>query len=195
MKPIRSKVMMRMYPSWLFQVPFTEKQRKEYKRISPILTHDCLFHVLTALGLRDANISYQDSMKMYKIKGDGVRVDDAGNYISNIFDTEIDMIKQKHYSLAYLTRQLKLFLKNGHATFVCGAYKYHWQKSLHGHFFILYKEKGNLYVYDPSISTKCYPLHKSHLISNKLKFIYGYWNTNKVAAPLNKERINNAIPF
>ena len=106
MKPKLIPVTMRIYPTYLFQVPFTEKQTKEYTRISPIFTNDCLFHVLTALRLRDTKISYQDSMKMYKIKGEGVRVDYAGNYISEIFDTEIDMIKQKHYSLAYLTRQL-----------------------------------------------------------------------------------------
>ena len=180
-----------MSSNHLFQVPFTKGQIKNYKGISDVFTSDCLFHTLTSLGLRPASISYQDSMKMYKIKGDGVRVDHAGDYISSIFDTEIDMVKHICYKLSDLTSKLK----NGYATIVCGAYEYgHRIKFLSGHFFIIYKENNEIYIYNPQYEKNVIKT-KSYLISKSLKFIYAYYNKNKIAAPLNKDRLNNAIPF
>ena len=102
----------------LFQIPFSKVQIKNYKHISPISTADCLFHALTALGLRHSAISYHDSMKMYKIKGDGVRVDYAGDYISSIFDTKIKMVEHRAYKLSDIISKLQ----NGYATLVCGGY-------------------------------------------------------------------------
>lgn len=192
MKPKSRKVkIMRIHPSHIFQVPFTKKTMKNYKHIAKVFTNDCLFNTLTALGLRHPNISYHDSMKMYKIKGDGVRVDYAGDYISSVFDTDIQMIKHNRCKLSNITSKIK----NGYATFICGAYDYKWAKGLTGHFFIIYKEKGRLYVCEPSHEIDWGLLEKSYLIREKLKFVYAYYNTNKIAAPLNKERMNNAIPF
>ena len=195
---MKSKI--RMSSNHLFQVPFTKIQIKNYKGISDVYTNDCLFHTLTSLGLRHPSISYQDSMKMYKIKGDGVRIDHAGDYISSIFDTEIDMVKHIGYKLSDLTSKLK----NGYATIVCGAYEYGIiKKTIFGHFFIIYKEKNEIYIYNPqdknSISksycqTKSHQSQQSHLIKS-LKYIIAYYNKNKIAAPLNKDRLNNAIPF
>ena len=190
------KKKVRMSSNHLFQIPFTKRQIKNYKGISDVYTNDCFFHTLTSLGLRHPSISYQDSMKMYKIKSDGVRIDHAGDYISSIFDTEIDMVKHIGYKLSDLTSKLK----NGYATIVCGAYEYGIKKTIFGHFFIIYKEKNEIYIYNPqdrkSISksycqTKYY---QSHLIKS-LKYIIAYYNKNKIAAPLNKDRLNNAIPF
>lgn len=183
-----------MSSNHLFQVPFTKRQIKNYKGISDVYTSDCLFHTLTSLGLRHASISYQDSMKMYKIKGDGVCVDDARNYISSIFDTEINMVKHIGYKLSDLTSKLQ----NGYATIVCGAYEFGIRKKhIIGHFFIIYKENNKIYIYDPqdnnSISQSCCQT-KSHLVKS-LKYIIAYYNKNKISAPLNKDRLNNAIPF
>jgi hypothetical protein len=188
----KKSCLIKMHPSHLFQVPFT-KTMKNYKRIAKVYTNDCLFNTLTALGLRHPNISYQDSMKMYKIKGDGVRVDYAGDYISSIFDTDIEMIQHHKRGLSYITSNLK----NGYATFVCGGYDYKISKRLRivGHFFIIYKERGRLYICDPSRAMKTDALEKSDLIKEDLIRVCAYYNINQIAAPLNKERMNNAIPF
>lgn len=195
MKPrSRKSCLIKMYPNKLFQIPFTKKTMKNYKRIAKVYTNDCLFNTLTALGLRHPNISYHDSMKMYKIKGDGVRVDYAGDYISNIFDTNIEMVNHNRCKLSVVTSKLK----NGYATFVCGAYHYKYKHNLShltGHFFIIYKERGRLYVCNPSQTIESSALEKSHLINEELIRVYAYYNKNKIAAPLNKERMNNAIPF
>ena len=184
--------LIKMHPSHLFQVPFTKKTMKNYKRIAKVYTNDCLFNTLTTLGLRHPNISYQDSMKMYKIKGDGVRVDYAGDYISSIFDTEIEMIQHHRCKLSSITSNLK----NGYATFVCGGYGYKWSTKIRGHFFIIHKERGRLYICDPSRTiVKSGALEKSDLIKEDLIRVCAYYNTNKIAASLNKERMNNAIPF
>lgn len=186
---MKSKI--RMSSNHLFQVPFTKRQIKNYKGISDIYTNDCLFHTLTSLGLRYPSVSYQDSMKMYKTKGDGVRIDHAGDYISSIFDTEIDMVKHIGYKLSDLTSKLE----NGYATIVCGAYEYGIKKkTIFGHFFIIYKEKNEIYIYNPQYEKNVIKT-KSHLISKSLKYIIAYYNKNKIAAPLNKDRLNNAIPF
>ena len=181
----------KMYPNKLFQIPFTKKNIKNYKNLAKVNTSDCLFKILNALGLRDQKICYHDSMKMYKIKGDGVRVDYAGDYISSIFDTDIEMIKENRCKLSGITSKLK----NGYATFICGGYKWSKRLRLVGHFFIIYKERGRLYVCNPSRIIKTGALEKSHLINEDLICVCAYYNTNEVAAPLNKERMNNAIPF
>ena len=181
-----------MYPNKLFQVPFTKKNIKNYKRIAKVYTNDCLFNTLSALGLRHPNICYHDSMKMNKIKGDGVRVDYAGDYISSIFDTDIEMIQHHRCKLSTITSRLK----NGYATFICGGYGYKGSTKLRGHFFIIHKERGRLYICDPSRTiVDSGALEKSHLIDEDLIRVWAYYNTNEVAAPLNKERMNNAIPF
>jgi hypothetical protein len=180
-----------MSPKHLFQVPFSKGQIKKYKHISPIFTADCLFHALTALELRQPSISYHDSMKMYEIKGDGIRVDYAGDYISSLFDTKIKMVEHRPYKLSEVISKLE----NGHATLVCGAYD-HGCKELSGHFFIIYKVNNEIYIYNPqSRYTPCLiPIAESYYVKN-LKCIIAYYNTNRVAAPLNKDRLNNAIPF
>ncbi len=179
-----------MSPKHLFQIPFSKDQIKNYKLISAIYTMDCLFHTLTALGLRDSAISYQDSMKMYKIKGKGVRVDYAGEYISSLFDTEIKMIQHRGYKLSDIISKLQ----NNHATFVCGCYDIGC-KELSGHFFIIYKVNNEIYIYDPQNKyNNLNPIAESYRIKN-LKYIITYYNTNRIAAPLNKDRLNNAIPF
>jgi len=186
---LKPRSQIKMHPSHVFQVPFTKKTMKNYKRIAKVYTNDCLFNTLTALGLRHPNISYHDSMKMYKIQGDGVRVDYAGDYISSIFDTNIEMINHNRCKLSGITSKLK----NGYATFICGAYK--WTKGITGHFFIIYKERGRLYICNPSRTIESGALEKSELIKEDLIRVYAYYNTNKIAAPLNKDRMNNAIPF
>ena len=188
-KTKKSRSLIKMYPNKLFKIPFTKKTMKNYKRIAKVYANDCLFNTLTALGLRHPNISYHDSMKMYKIKGDGVRVDYAGDYISDIFDTDIEMIQHDKRGLSYITSKLK----NGYATFVCGGYKS--LTKIRGHFFIIYKERGRLYICDQMNTIKSSALEKSHLIDEDLIRICAYYNTNEIAAPLNKERMNNAIPF
>ena len=186
------KPRIKMYPNKLFQIPFTKKNIKNYKNLAKVNTSDCLFKTLNALGLRDQKICYHDSMKMYKIKGDGVRVDYAGDYISSIFDTDIEMIQENRCKLSGITSKLK----NGYATFICGGYGYKWSTKIRGHFFIIHKERGRLYICDPSRTiVNSSALEKSHLIDEDLKIVVSYYNTNEVAAPLNKERMNNAIPF
>jgi len=186
------KPKIKMYPNKLFQVPFTKKTIKNYKRIAKICTNDCLFNTLSALGLRHPNICYHDSMKMNKIKGQGVEVHDAGDYISSIFDTTIETSVKDRCKLSTITSKLK----NGYATFICGGYGYKWADDISGHFFIIYKERGRLYICDPSrIIVKSGALEKSHLIDKDLKIVVSYCNINEVAAPLNKERMNNSIPF
>lgn len=64
-----------------------------------------------------------------------------------------------------------------------------------GHFFIIYKERGRLYICDQNQTIKTVALEKSRLINEDLIRVITYYNTNKVAASLNKERMNNAIPF
>ena len=181
----------KLYPNKLFQIPFTKKTMKNYKRIAKVYTNDCLFNTLNALGLRDPKISYHDSMKMYKIKGQGVEVHDAGEYISDIFDTNIETSVKDRCKLSTITSKLK----NGYATFICGGYHYKWSDDISGHFFIIYKERGRLYICDQNQTIKSVALEKSHLIDEDLKIVVSYYNTNEVAAPLNKERMNNAIPF
>lgn len=173
-----------MPPKHLFQVPLSKEQIKNYKHISPVFTSDCLFHVLTALGLRHSNISYHDSMKMHKIRGNGVIVNDAGDYISSIFDTKIKTVVHRGCKISDIISKLE----NGYATFVCGAYTYN------GHFFIIYKVNNEIYMYDPqSRSMNLKPIDDSY--KGGFKHIVAYYNTNRVAAPLNKDRMNNAIPF
>lgn len=179
-----------MSPKHLFQVPLSKGQIKKYKHISPISTADCLFHALTALGLRHSEISYHDSMKMHKIKGDGIRLDYASDYILSLFDTKIKMVEHRAYTLSNIISKLE----NGYATLVCGWYD-HGCKNLTGHFFIIYKVNNKIYIYNPQ--TRCKnlkPIAESSHIKN-LKCIIAYYNTNRVAAPLNKDRLNNAIPF
>jgi hypothetical protein len=53
-----------------------------------------------------------------KIKGNGVRVDYAGDYISSIFDTEIKTVLHRGCKLSDIISKLE----NGHATFICGSY-------------------------------------------------------------------------
>jgi hypothetical protein len=180
----------KMSSKHLFQIPFSKNQIKKYKHISDVFTMDCLFHALTALGLRHSVISYHDSMKMYKIKGDGVRVDYAGDYISSLFDTKIKMVEHRPYKLSDIISKLE----NGYATLVCGAYD-HGCKNLSGHFFIIYKVNNEIYIYNPQSRYKnLNPIAESSHIKN-LKCIIAYYNTNRIAAPLNKDRLNNAIPF
>lgn len=185
------KPRIKLYPNKLFQIPFTKKNIKNYKRIAKIYTNDCLFNTLSALGLRHPNICYHDSMKMNEIKGDGVRVDYAGDYISSIFDTDIEMIQHNRSKLSSITSKLK----NGYATFICGGYKWSKRLRLVGHFFIIHKERGRLYICDQMQTIKSIALEKSRLINEDLIRVVAYYNTNKVAASLNKERMNNAIPF
>ena len=182
----------KLYPNKLFQIPFTKKTMKNYKRIAKVYTNDCLFNTLNALGLREPNICYHDSMKMKKIMGQGVEVHDAGEYISNIFDTNIETSVNDRCKLSTITSKLK----NGYATFICGGYGYKWSTKVRGHFFIIHKERGRLYICDPSRKiVNSSALEKSDLIDEDLKIVVSYCNTNEVSAPLNKERMNNAIPF
>jgi hypothetical protein len=103
------------------------------------------------------------------------------------------MIQHHRCKLSSITSKLK----NGYGTFVCGGYDYNYKisKRLVGHFFIIYKERGRLYICDPSRVIKLGALEKSDLIKEHLIRVCAYYNTNKIAAPLNKERMNNAIPF
>jgi hypothetical protein len=130
-------------------------------------------------------------MKMHEIKGKGVRVDYAGDYISSLFDTEIKMVQHRGYKLSDIVSKLE----NGYATFVCGAYDIGCEE-LSGHFFIIYKVNNEIYIYNPSTryGQILKPIAESFHIKN-LKCIIAYYNTNRVAAPLNKYRMNNAIPF
>jgi hypothetical protein len=190
MKAKTNVMVKKMSPKHLFQIPFSKNQIKKYKHISDVFTMDCLFHTLTALGLRHSAISYHDSMKMYEIKGDGVRVDYAGDYISSLFDTKIKMVEHRPYKLSDIISKLE----NGYATLVCGAYD-HGCKNLSGHFFIIYKVNNEIYIYNPQSRYKnLNPIAESSHIKN-LKCIIAYYNTNRVAAQLNKDRLNNAIPF
>lgn len=181
----------KLYPNKLFQVPFTKKTMKNYKRIAKVFANDCLFNTLSALGLREPNICYHDSMKMNEIKGQGVEVHDAGEYISDIFDTNIETSVKDRCKLSTITSKLK----NGYATFICGCYHYNWSDDISGHFFIIYKERGRLYICDQNQTIKTVALEKSRLINEDLIRVVAYYNTNKVAASLNKERMNNSIPF
>jgi hypothetical protein len=139
-RKVRMKIKnIKIAPTDLFQVPFKPEQIDRYKPISEY-GYDCLFQVLTALGLRHYKVSEQDSKKMYEKQKNGVEANDAAKYLSTIFGTPIERriheSKHKPYSK----------MKNGYATFVCAKYT---GPTSSGHYFIVYKHNDMIYCYDP----------------------------------------------
>uniref|UniRef100_A0A6C0D519 Uncharacterized protein n=1 Tax=viral metagenome TaxID=1070528 RepID=A0A6C0D519_9ZZZZ len=78
--------------------------------------------------------------------------------------------------------------------FFCENRKRQMENSMkNGHMVILYKENDILYFYDPC-NGKTKPIHEN-IFYHDVKFISVYYNENKIAAPLIKERMNNTIKY
>jgi hypothetical protein len=192
-KVIRMKIKnIKTAPTDLFQVPFDPEQIDRYKKISKYRCSDCLFQVLTALGLRHYTVSRKDSRKIYKEKIDGVEVQDVANYLSTIFETTIKRtIHDDTEILPYLN------IKNGYATFVCISYSKKENKPQRGHFFIIYKHDRVIYCYDPCNGTNTRNINNIIDERNRKKIdrYVTFHNIMKNETSLNKNKINTNIHY
>jgi hypothetical protein len=188
-KVVRMKIKnMKLAPTSLFQVPFNPEQIDRYKKISKYRCNDCLFQVLTALGLRHYTISRKDSRKIYKKQIVGVEVQDVANYLSTVFETTIKRnIYEDTDILPYL------HLKNGYATFVCVSYLKK-NKTRAGHFFIIYKHDRVIYCYDPCDGTNTRNINNI-MDSTKIDRYVSFHNSLMTPASLNKNKINAPISY
>lgn len=186
-KKIRMKIKnIKLAQTHLFQVPFKPEQIDRYKPISKYRCYDCLFQVLTALGLRHYKVSGQDSKKMYETQNTGVEANDAAKYLSTIFATpikrKIHESREKSYSK----------LKNGYATFVCARYA---GTKVSGHYFIVYKHNDIIYCYDPYVGKNsaydniCYQGYKNYDI------YASYHNSKKSDSMLIKSKMIARIRY
>lgn len=186
-KKIRMKIKhTKLAPTDLFQVPFKSEQIDRYKPISKYRWYDCLFQVLTALGLRHYKVSGQDSKKMYETQNTGVEANDAAKYLSTIFATpikrKIHESREKSYSK----------LKNGYATFVCARYA---GTKCSGHYFIVYKCNDIIYCYDP-VANKNEPYKNICYQGYKKYDIYAsYHNSKKSESMLIKSKMIARIRY
>ena len=180
---------MKLAPTNLFQVPFHPEQIDRYKKISKYRCSDCLFQVLTALGLRHYTVSRKDSRKIYKEKINGVEVQDVANYLSSIFDTTITRNIYDDEILPYLN------IKNGYATFVCISYLK--KDKLHGHFFIIYKHERVIYCYDPCNGTNTRNINNiiDQRNTKKIDRYVTFHNILKNEISLNKNKMNIPISY
>jgi len=175
----------------LFQIPYTENN---YSGLTKYKCKDCLFHVLTALGLRSYSASICDSMRIYKEKIDGVEVHDVAIYLSTIFGTNIET--DFHY-FKYFKPDLK-YLKNGYATFVCGDFRniflpFHYFSRCH--FFIIYKKDDQIYYYDPSRDFTTQNINDLHNWISYIHICVSYCNVNECKGPLIERKINTHIKY
>lgn len=182
---------MKLAPSHLFQVPFHPEQIDRYKKISKYRCSDCLFQVLTALGLRHYTVSRKDSRKIYKEKINGVEVEDVSKYLSTIFETSI---KRTFHNDAEILPYLHL--KNGYATFICISYLKK-DKSYGGHFFIIYKHDRVIYCYDPCHGTNTRNINNiiDQRNTKKIDRYVSFHNSLMNPASLNKNKINVPISY
>lgn len=194
----------------LFQVPFTSEYVKRYKQFNNGC-NDCLFQVLTALGLRHYSVSKKDSRKILIKKSKGVEVHDAAKYLSTIFGANIQTIHVNPFNRTLekekltkktekeqeLTNQsLASFVKleNGYGTFVCGVYYHALSESFRGHFFIIHKENDKLYYFDQSTGNHSKEVSKMFGTRTKFVSFWAYQNLSKeTKCVLNKEKINEEI--
>ena len=175
----------------LFQIPYIEDN---YSGLTKYKCKDCLFHVLTALGLRSYSASICDSMRIYKEKIDGVEVQDVAKYLSTIFGTNIET--DFHY-FKYFKTDLKN-LKNGYATFVCGDFRnifLPFDYFSRGHFFIIYKKNDQLYYYDPSSDFTTQHINNLHDWISYIHICVAYCNINECKGPLIESKINTHIKY
>jgi len=181
-KVIRMKIKnMKLAPTTLFQVPFHPEQIDRYKKISKYRCSDCLFQVLTALGLRHYKVSGQDSKKIYETHKPGVESNDAAKYLSTIFGTSIK--RRIHES-----DKLRSKLKNGYATFVCARYA----GTNSGHYFIIYKHDNIIRCYDPVIGkNEIY----TTICSKKYDIYSSYHNAKKSESALIKSNMIARIRY
>jgi len=192
-KVIRMKIKnMKLAPTTLFQVPFHPEQIDRYKKISKYRCSDCLFQVLTALGLRHYSVSKKDSRKIYKEKIKGVEVQQVAKYLSTIFDTPI---KRKIYDDTENLPYLKI--KNGYATFICVSYIKEKKSGASGHFFIIYKHDRVIYCYDPCNGTNTRNINNIICERNtkKLDMYASFHNVALSSSALNKNKMNVPISF
>ncbi len=197
----------------LFQVPFKKEQIKRYKGISSCKTNDCFFQVMTVLGLRHYSVSRKDSLKIKKIKSQGVEVRDAAKYLSTIFNANIVpkyiikhsiSVKFPVYAHIFIPRnkqpidvQLNTYLdlENGYATFICALFVDNKSdKNPKGHFFIIYKENDKIYYYDQSEKHNTKNIYN---IIEKEGFVgfFIYYNESKESCLLMKDKITTSIPI
>jgi len=178
----------------LFQIPFTLKQFDKYKKLTKYKCCDCLFNVLTALKLRNYFASKVDSMKIYKEEIIGVEVKDVANYLSTIFDGNIQVNYREIYP------NFDIDLKEGYATFVCFDF---WNIFLpfsyfsYGHFFIIYKKNNTIYYYDPS---RCKNRIRQNINDYYTWYRYSknyitYENTLQKKGNLIKTKLSTTIPY
>lgn len=175
----------------LFQVPFTEDN---YSGLTKNRCKDCLFHVLTALGLRSYSASISDSMKIYKEKIDGVEVQDVAKYLSTIFGATI---KTDFHYFKYFKNHLN-DLKNGYATFVCGDFRnifLPFDYFAFGHFFIIYKKNDQIYYYDPYNDFTTQNISDFHNWHSYINICVAYCNVNECKGPLIKSKISIPITY
>jgi hypothetical protein len=184
----------------LFQIRFIENN---YSGLTKHRCHDCLFHVLTALGLRSYSRSIRDSNKIYKEKIDGVEVQDVANYLSIIFDENQANIETDYHYFKYFKNDLKYLkilknLKNGYATFVCASFRNFFlpfDYFSRGHFFIIYKRCDEIYYYDPQnnfTTQNTNDFFKWFMYINVCIF---YCNVNEREYPLIKGKLNSRIKY
>ena len=181
-------------PTRLFQVPFIENN---YSGLTKNKCKDCLFHVLTALGLRSYSASIRDSRKIYKEKIDGVEVQEVANYLSIIFDENKANITREFYSFKHFKHLLN-DLKNGYATFVCGDFRdifLPFDYFSRGHFFIIYKKNDQIYYYDPMNHNTTQNINDFHDWISYIHMYISYHNTNECEYPLIKSKINSKITY
>ena len=171
----------------LFQIPFTERNG-----IVKRGCHDCLFHVLTALGLRSVSTSNRDSKRIYNKNSNGVEVQVVANYLSTIFNTKIIT---KFYYISHLKYQLK-HLKNDYATFIYGDFRnifLPYECFSFGHFFIIYKKNDRIYYYDPQNDLTTENINYLHDSITYIRYYISYHNVNECEYPLIKSKLNTKI--
>jgi len=198
-----------------FQVPFSYENIKRYKGISNYKVPDCLYQVLTVLGLRHYSVSNKDSRKIHYLEMkdvfcEGVFISDAANYLSHIFQTTITSsgeIKDESNETIYEILVKSLNLKNGYATLICGCFISNKDKNLnndyvtYGHYFIVHKQNDVIYYYDQTYRTHTKDIHRIEKVRNaKMDGFFMYYNIyyNQESSKnciLNKDKIAEPIPF
>jgi hypothetical protein len=190
-----------MSSNYLFQIPFTLTQFKNYKDISKFKCADCLFHVLAALRLRPIKVCQVDSLNMYIKNETGVEVSDVANYISSIFEQKIQVKIDKIPDCNEL--------ENGYATFICIGFQNRFNDLLHffricyckdscnyshAHYLIIYKLNNIIYLYDPKSRIVTTDINYfCHMHEYIISYVF-YYNINKKSSFL-KNKTNIRIKF
>lgn len=150
--------------------------------------------------MRHYIVSKEDSRKIYKRNKSGVEVNNAAKYVSTIFGTPI---------VTSIDENINLKIKNGYATFVCGAYlpknnldqNGHSHGHGHGHFFIVYKQNNVIYYYDPQSCMNTSDLNifsekmLKHKSKDKFDCFVSYHNIYRVNAMLIKSKMITQIHY